>query len=253
MATSRRDRRREALAACAASAGARQVRLPRLADQRPSPARTGAAGAGATSSRSELARVPAVAGGQHHACDFFTVETILLRRFYVLFFIARASRRVWLAGCTKNPTGEWVTQQARNLGLDFSGRGVRFLVRDRDSKYSGPLRRGLPQRRHPDRQGAGASTEGDPPPPPARPWRLRRPLYPREATSLARPEGRPCLKYHRRVAAAQSSTFTAATGSAASSTSTTKPPHDVRHEYWRPSPETPNPANPRDCTLVRTI
>jgi putative transposase len=73
------------------------------------------------------------------ACDFFTVETILLRRFYALFFIAHASRRVWLAGCTANPTGEWVTQQARNLGLDFSDRGVRFLIRDRDSKYSGPF------------------------------------------------------------------------------------------------------------------
>ena len=33
----------------------------------------------------------------------------------------------------------WVTQQARNLGLDFSDQGVRFLVRDRDSKYSGPF------------------------------------------------------------------------------------------------------------------
>ncbi len=73
------------------------------------------------------------------ACDFLTVETILLRRFYVLFFIAHASRRVWLAGCTGNPTGEWVTQQARNLGLDFSENGVRFLIRDRDSKYSGPF------------------------------------------------------------------------------------------------------------------
>ena len=41
------------------------------------------------------------------ACDLFTVETVLLRRFYVLFFIAHASRRVWLAGCTKKPTGEW--------------------------------------------------------------------------------------------------------------------------------------------------
>jgi putative transposase len=68
---------------------------------------------------------------------FFTVETVLLRRFYVLFFIAHATRRVWLAGCTKNPTGEWVTQQARNLGLDVSDAGVRFLIRDRDSKYSG--------------------------------------------------------------------------------------------------------------------
>jgi putative transposase len=72
-------------------------------------------------------------------CDFFTVETILLRRFYVLFFIAHASRRVWFAGCTRNPTGEWVTQQARNLGLDFSDQGVRFLIRDRDGKYSGPF------------------------------------------------------------------------------------------------------------------
>jgi putative transposase len=73
------------------------------------------------------------------ACDFFTVETILLRRFYVLFFIAHASRRVWLAGCTRNPTGEWVTQQARHLGLHFNESGVRFLIRDRDSKYSGPF------------------------------------------------------------------------------------------------------------------
>ena len=71
------------------------------------------------------------------ACDFLTVETILLRRFYVLFFIAHGNRRVWLAGCTRNPTGEWVTQQARNLGLDFGDGGVRFLIRDRDSKYSG--------------------------------------------------------------------------------------------------------------------
>ena len=47
------------------------------------------------------------------ACDFFTVESVFLRRYYVLFFIAHASRRVWLAGCTKNPTGAWVTQQAR--------------------------------------------------------------------------------------------------------------------------------------------
>jgi putative transposase len=57
----------------------------------------------------------------------------------VLFFIAHASRRVWFGGCTRNPTGEWVTQQARNLGLDFSDQGFRILIRDRDSKYSGPF------------------------------------------------------------------------------------------------------------------
>ena len=73
------------------------------------------------------------------ACDFFTVESLFLRRYYALFFIAHGSRRVWLAGCTANPTGAWVTQQARNLGLDFSDQGVRFLIRDRDSKYSGPF------------------------------------------------------------------------------------------------------------------
>ena len=46
------------------------------------------------------------------ACDFFTVESLFLRRYYALFFIAHGSRRVWLAGCTANPTGAWVTQQA---------------------------------------------------------------------------------------------------------------------------------------------
>ena len=54
------------------------------------------------------------------ACDFFTVESLFLRRSYALFFIVHGRRRVWLAGCTPNPTGAWLTQQARNLGLDFS-------------------------------------------------------------------------------------------------------------------------------------
>ena len=73
------------------------------------------------------------------ACDFFTVESVFSRRYYALFFICHSSRRVWLAGCTSNPSGAWVTQQARNLGFDFSEQGVRFLIRDRDSKYSGPF------------------------------------------------------------------------------------------------------------------
>jgi Integrase core domain len=60
-----------------------------------------------------------------------------LRRYYVLFFIAHASRRVWLAGCSTNPTGAWVTQQARNVGLDLADEGMRFVIRDRDGRYSG--------------------------------------------------------------------------------------------------------------------
>jgi putative transposase len=42
------------------------------------------------------------------ACDFFTVESVLLRRYYVFFFISHASRRVRLAGCSPNPTGAWM-------------------------------------------------------------------------------------------------------------------------------------------------
>jgi putative transposase len=70
------------------------------------------------------------------ACDFFTVETISLRRFYVLFFIELESRRVHLAGCTTHPTGAWVTQQARNLSFTGRFERMRFLIHDRDSKFS---------------------------------------------------------------------------------------------------------------------
>ncbi len=69
------------------------------------------------------------------ACDFFTVETISLRRFYVLFFIELASRCVHLGGCTTNPTGAWVTQQARNLSFTGIFERMRFLIHDHDSKF----------------------------------------------------------------------------------------------------------------------
>jgi putative transposase len=71
------------------------------------------------------------------ACDFFTVESVLLRRYSVLFCIAHASRRVWLGGCSSNPTGASVTQQARNLGLELADEGIRLVIRDRDGKHCG--------------------------------------------------------------------------------------------------------------------
>jgi len=70
------------------------------------------------------------------ACDFFTVETVMLRRLYVLFFIELGSRRVHLAGCTTNPSGAWVIQQARNLSFTNLFERVRFLIHDRDAKFT---------------------------------------------------------------------------------------------------------------------
>jgi putative transposase len=72
------------------------------------------------------------------ACDFFTVDTVWLRRLYVPFFIELDTRQVHLAGVTANPNGQWVTQQARNLLLVLgeSGRRARFVLRDRDAKFS---------------------------------------------------------------------------------------------------------------------
>jgi hypothetical protein len=62
------------------------------------------------------------------ACDFFTVEVLWLGRLYVLFFIELGNRRVHLAGCTANPSGAWVAQQARQLAWSLSERltPVRF-------------------------------------------------------------------------------------------------------------------------------
>jgi len=73
------------------------------------------------------------------ACDFFTVETAWLRTLYVLFFIELGSRRVRLVGVTAHPDSAWVTQQARNLGIDGGLQDVSFLIRDRDAKFSGPF------------------------------------------------------------------------------------------------------------------
>jgi hypothetical protein len=75
------------------------------------------------------------------ACDFFTVETLRPKTLYVLFFIELHTRHIHVVGVTAHPDSAWVTQQARNLVYSFDERSTpaRFLIRDRDAKFSGPF------------------------------------------------------------------------------------------------------------------
>jgi putative transposase len=72
------------------------------------------------------------------ACDFFHVDTVLLKRLYVLVFIHHDTRLVRIAGVTANPVVGWVAQQARNISMELTDQAsaVKFLIRDRDTKFT---------------------------------------------------------------------------------------------------------------------
>lgn len=72
------------------------------------------------------------------ACDFFHVDTVLLRRLYVLVFIHHDTRLVRIASVTASPVTNWLTQQARNISMDLAAeaKAIKFLIRDRDTKFT---------------------------------------------------------------------------------------------------------------------
>ena len=119
----------------------RKARRHRLSDERAECAATSPPQTCPSTNRPDVAQFLRAQAAGTLACDFFSVDTVMLRRIYVLFFIDLERRKVFLAGVTEHPIGRWVTQQARNLAarLEDEHRCVKFLVRDRDTKFVGPF------------------------------------------------------------------------------------------------------------------
>ena len=71
--------------------------------------------------------------------DFFSVDTVFLKRLYVLLYMELATRRIIWFAVTDRPDAAWVSQQARNVSWELNecGASARFLIHDHDHKYGG--------------------------------------------------------------------------------------------------------------------
>jgi putative transposase len=72
------------------------------------------------------------------ACDLFEVRTLTGARPYAFAVIEHSTRHIRILGATPHPTAGWIVQLGRNLLMDLEDTGskARFLIRDRDSKFT---------------------------------------------------------------------------------------------------------------------
>jgi hypothetical protein len=80
--------------------------------------------------------LPPLAGCRHQASHQADNRSRISLGYEQYLSIELGSRHVHIAGCARNPTGAWVTQQARNLSFTGLVARMRFLIHDKDSKFS---------------------------------------------------------------------------------------------------------------------